>query len=166
MTYSEESIKALYDYAFGYTTDINWKLRTSSATSADLKEAEKISSLMKSQKIPTLYRAMSWENMQKWFGIYKDSMDVWIGNVFVDKGFVSTSKNPKMPWNNYPSSPDTIYLTITSKKPVKAIDINDVLKELSPSPGDKEVLLERNIKFKITGYIIRNKIYHLDLEIV
>lgn len=59
MEYTEESIKALYDYAFGYTTDINWKLRTSSATSSDLKEAGKISTLMKSQKIPTLYRAMS-----------------------------------------------------------------------------------------------------------
>ena len=166
MEYTEESIKALYDYAFGYTTDINWKLRTSSATSSDLKEAGKISTLMKSQKIPTLYRAMSWDNMQKWFGVYRDSIDVWIGNVFVDKGFVSTSKDPQMPWNNYPKTSNTVYLTITSKKPVKSIDINDILQELSPSPGDKEVLLERNTKFKITGYIIRNKIYYLNLEII
>lgn len=166
MTYDENVIKALYDYEFGYTTDINYRFHTSSATSTDIKEASKISSVMKSQKLPVLYRATSWEYMQKWFGVYRDCLDVWIGKIFVDKGFVSTSLDPRVPMDFYPNNSETVYFTIKSKKAVKAVNINDVLGKASPSPSDKEVLLDRNTKFKILSCDVKNNIYHIDLEII
>lgn len=121
---------------------------------------------MKFQKLPVLYRAISWEYMQKWFGVYRDCLDVWIRKIFVDRGFVSTSLDPHVPMDFYPNNSDTVYFTIKSKKLVKAVNINDVLGKASPSPSDKEVLLDRNRKFKIIRYEIKNKIYHIDLEII
>lgn len=164
--FTEENIKALYEYAFGYTTDMNYRFRTSSATPNDKKEASKISALMTAQKIPTVYRSTSCGYMQKWFGVYKDHLDVWIGKFFVDPGFCSTSKDPGMPWNNYPKNSDTLYMTITSKERPKAIDINEVLGKASPSPGDKEVLFDRNTKFKIVSYTVKSGIYYLDIEVI
>lgn len=166
LTYDESAIKALYDYAFGYTTDINYRFRTSSATSNDIKEATKISATMKLQKFPTLYRATSWKYMQKWFGVYKDCIDAWVGNIFVDKGFVSTSLDPKVPMDFYPNNTDTVYFTIKSNKAIRGVNINDILGKASPSPSDKEVLLDRNTKFKMLSYTIKNNIYHIDIEIV
>lgn len=162
----EDCIKSLYEYVAGYTTDINHRLRTYKTTKFDIQEAENISSLMIVSKVSTLYRAVLWKSMKMWFGIYKDNIQRLIGKIFVDPGFVSTSIDSKMPWNNYLKSSETVYLTISARNPVRHVDVNKVLGTASPSPSDKEILLDRNTQFRIDSCVIKDGIYFLGLEIM
>lgn len=162
----EDCVKSLYDYVAGYTTDMNHRLRIHKANNFDILEANNISSLMAVSKVSTLYRAVLWKSMKMWFGISKDNVQGLIGNTFIDPGFVSTSVDSKMPWNNYPKNSETVYITISSRNLVRHIDVNKVLGKSSPSPSDKEILLDINTQFKINSCIIKDNIYFLGLEII
>ncbi len=70
-----------------------------------------------------------------------------VGAIITDKGFISTCKNKKLFYDIFVSaSIGEVALEIKTKKGQMGIE----LKNLSAFPHEKEVLLPRNSKFKVT----------------
>lgn len=106
------AIQSLYEYVFGYTTDINYRLRHNKMTPEYRKIANDLQSLMKKQKFGVLYRGMDWEHFTNDFKITKDNIDSFVGGTFTDRGFASTSLNPREPLEIYSNSGKSVYMKI------------------------------------------------------
>ena len=79
----------------------------------------------------------------------------------IARQFTSSGGNAKNP------SKDAVMLNIKMKKGQKALDVSTLKNELNPgTTNEKEMLLPRGTKFKVTGVSKKNGFSVLDLEVV
>lgn len=160
-----DSLDALYDYANGDTTHINYGLRRGSSTAEELKIADKLSRLETPMELPTLYRATLWKDISADFGVTRKNISSMVGKDIADKGYMSTSKDSRVPKMMYPIDKNTVFLNIKSKGKHRAIDVNGLLGKKSPASYQKEVLLGRNTRLTITGVKEKDGITYIDVEL-
>ena len=149
--FDNENIQALYDYAYGYTNDLNYHFRKGKPKKQDKENASKISKLAKPMKLPVLYRSAEWRHFKQDYGIDQNNVFDKIGEVIEDPGFLSTSTAEEGAWQLNVKDKDNLLIVFKSKGQHKAININDELGEYSPSPEQTEILLDQYTKFKITN---------------
>lgn len=87
-----------------------------------------------------------------------------IGKTFVDKGYMSTSKVANVGEGFGGSQP--IVLRITAKKSTKGIDLNKVRSIYKNNTNEKEVLLARNTRYKITKLYAKDGHICIDATII
>lgn len=147
--FKDPSKQALYDYAYGYTNDLNYRFRKGKPKKQDKQNAELISKLAKPMKLPTLYRSAEWRHFKQDYNIDKNTVKDHIGDVIEDPGFLSTSVEEDGAWQLNTKDKDNLLIIFKSTDKHNAIDINDILGEDSPSPKQREILLDQYTKFKI-----------------
>lgn len=147
--FKDQSKQALYDYAYGYTNDLNYRFRKGKPKKQDKENAKLISKLAKPMKLPTLYRSAEWRHFKQDYDIDKNTIRDHIGDVIIDQGFLSTSVEEDGAWQLNVKDKDNLLIIFKSTKKHKAIDINDILGDKSPSPEQREILLDQYTKFKI-----------------
>ena len=151
--YLDDEIKsAIWDYVVGYTTSVNNELRKGRVRIASV--VTNTLDLAFTDKMPNLdvYRTVDWDFMKNIFGITPDNIDDYIGDIIVDKGYMSTASVMKSPWGSHWMDGELI-LHIVSNKPVGVIDVN---KRLPPEDIDcedqSEIILPRSTRLKILSY--------------
>lgn len=157
----EESLSALYNYAYGSSCDLNYRLRQGSSRKHNI-IADKMSQLESEQELPILYRATLWEHFIKDFGVNKDEL---IGKTITDKGFMSTSIDSEVPKELYPIDSGTLFMRIRSKGKHRAIDVNATLGKMSPYPYQKEILLGRRTQFTVVDLTNEKGITYIEVEL-
>lgn len=162
---NKESIDALFDYAYGVTVGINYRLRTKTQNRKDLYLVKLISELETLTELPTLYRATLWKDLTTYYGLTRGNINSKIGEVFTDYGFMSTSIDREVPPQMYSIDVGTVFMTIRSTGKHRAIDINKVLGEKSPAKYQKEILLGKDTKFVITQVANKKGITYIDVEL-
>jgi phosphatidylserine decarboxylase len=114
------------------------------------------------------------QNIKVWRGIDLEKMqdlsftDKKVGDVFIDKGYSSTSRssNPK-DWN-FDQKKNFIKLEINVPKGYPAIDINQhkIHDEDTILKDEREILLNRRTKYKITGIDIPTMTYKCEVVFI
>ena len=160
-----DSLRALYDYAYGVTTSINYRLRRDNPTCTDIELSHKISFLETFMELPILYRATLWKYFTDDYGITKDNIHSKVGEVILDKGYLSASKDRRVPKLLYPVDSDTLFMRIFSDGKHRAIDVNETLGEDSPWRDQKEVILGMNTRFTITKISKCKGITYIDVKL-
>lgn len=162
---NKENIDALFDYAYGITTGINYRLRTKTQNRKDLYLVKLISELETPMELPTLYRATLWKDLTEYYGITRNNINSRIGEVFIDYDFMSTSVDRNVPRQMYSIDIGTVFMTIRSKGKHRAIDVNKTLGEKSPAKYQKEFLLGKSTKFILTQVANKKGITYIDIEL-
>ena len=162
---NRENIDALYDYAYGITTGINYRFRTNIQSRKDLHIARLISELETLTELPTLYRATLWKDLTAYYGLTRGNINSKIGEVFTDYGFMSTSIDREVPPQMYSIDIGTVFMTIRSTGKHRAINVNEILGEKSPAKCQKEILLGKGTKFIITQVANKKGITYIDVEL-
>lgn len=160
-----DSLDALYDYANGTTNSINFGLRRGNPTVEELSTAERLSRVESLMELPTLYRATLWKHIEGDYGITRSNLQAMIGRRIIDKGYMSTSSDSRVPESMYPMDSNTVFIRITSKGKHRAMNVNELLGSRSPSPSQKEFLLGRNTEFSITKFEQKNGITYIEVEL-
>jgi hypothetical protein len=164
-TYPDNSIKsAIYDYVSGMTSGINHDLRRNitrgSKQVVSNLDAAFNDSKFADNKIIDVYRTVDWNYMKNIYNCTKENIDDFIGKTFINKGYMSTSKNFISPWSNVWDDSELI-IHITSNKKCACIDINKIFKSTEIDCYDQnEILLPRNTKLKLISYKIQNINYN------
>lgn len=162
---NRENIDALYDYAYGITTGINYRFRTNIQSRKDLHIARLISELETLTELPTLYRATLWKDLTAYYGLTRGNINSKIGEVFTDYGFMSTSIDREVPPQMYSIDIGTVFMTIRSTGKHRVINVNEILGEKSPAKYQKEILLGKDTKFIITQVANKKGITYIDVEL-
>ena len=162
---NQESVDALFDYANGTTAGMNYRFRTNTQNRKDQFLAMLISELETPMELPTLYRVTSWKDLTEYFGLTRGNIKSKIGEVFVDRGFMSTSIDKVVPQQMYFIDIGTVFMTIHSKGKHRAIDVNKILGDKSPSKHQKEIILGKDTKFAITQVANIKGITYIDVEL-
>lgn len=76
-----------------------------------------------------------------------------VGKTVTEKGFMSTTKDRDVAddWQDFTGSSKPIVLELKTKAGTKGVDISSYDKNVSPAEAQKEVLLARGQKYKVTG---------------
>lgn len=141
-SFTESEKKAIYTYTQGNYTQINEFLR---GQSFDLSQdnfgtiKEMISYIDKSPKIEIeSYRGLAFETKKGFDEFHK----LKTGDVFTDKGFVSTTYDKKIGKSFTNSDEYQVHMSIKGKNGV-------LVEHLSDTEKEKEILFNRNTNFKI-----------------
>lgn len=168
-TYDDIDKNAIYDYVAGFTVGVNDDLRKgiSRGSKQVIKNLDNAfnSKYASNGKLET-YRTVTWEYLENVYGLTEKNIDDFINKEFVNKGYMSTSKNYKSPWGTWTS--DECVLHITSKENVKYLEINKIfVPDEIDCEEQEEILLCRNTKMILTGYKFdkTHKIYVLEMVI-
>lgn len=150
--YSPKTKNIVKNYVLGYTTHINNQLRNGEPIdNVDLDCA-----FHDRKQIIDTYRTVDWGYMKNVYGVTKDNIHNYIGKIFTNKGFTSSSKYMLSPWANYWSDYELL-IHITSDDECSCIDVNDLFGEDEiDCYSQHEIILPRNTSFKLTSYTIKN----------
>lgn len=159
----EESLSALYDYAYGRNCALNYILRQGQPTDTEVKISEKLSRLESYMELPILYRATLWNHFVADYKVRQE--DLRVGTLLKDSGFMSTSRNKEVPKELYPIDKDTAFIRIVTSGCHRAIDVNALLGSNSPYPSQREILLGKDTQFIVTGIKVKDGITYIDVDI-
>ena len=84
------------------------------------------------------------------------------GKTVTEKGFMSTTKDPKIAedWGGFTGSSKPVVMEIKTGKNTKGVDVSRYDKNVSKDQAQKEVLLGRNQSYKVDNITAKNgKIY-------
>ena len=172
--YPDDEVKsAIWDYVSGYTTSVNTELRSGRNTLARVVTSVLDNAFTDTLPKLDLYRTVDWDFMCNLFGITVKNIDAHIGDVIVDKGYMSTAQSMVSPWGSTWTGGELI-LHIVSDRPVDVVDVNRRLPaEDIDCEEQNEIILPRGSKLKIVGYKIlkgrgysRNGTYLLETEYI
>ena len=154
--YDDVSQSAIFDYAQGFTSNVNddlrkGKIRGDKQVIADLDNAFK-SKWAESEKLD-VYRTIDWDYMKAIYNITKENIEEHVGKTFVNKGYMSTTNTFQSPWGKKWQDNELI-LHIVSEKEQVYIDINKCLKDDDEfdAKEQKEYLLPRDTKLELVSY--------------
>lgn len=163
-TYQDLTKNIIYDYVTGSISGVNDNLRKNNTRGCKDVISKLDKSFIEKSKID-VYRTIDWDYMINIYGVTKDNIDDFIGKVFINKGYMSTSKLKKSPWGDWGDY--ELLLHITSNKPVPCIDINSMFKKDEiDSYYQQELLLPRDLKMELVDYDIEGDLYVLDMKII
>ncbi len=150
----EDPVKnAVWNYVAGYTVvELNKALRNGKKSKELDNMCSLIDSAMKRSNKGILYRVVEWEYLQNIYRIYKENIDDMLFGRFIAKGYTSTTKESQNIWGSS-FSKNEVFMEISYDRPVNCIDINKMFKRNEIDCWDqKEMLLQRDLNFTITGY--------------
>lgn len=149
---------AIHSYVLGLTSGVNNELRDNKCISKNtihLLDKAFTSKYAKEKKIDA-YRVVDWSYMNNVYNITKENIDKYIGKTLVCKNYISTTVKKESVWGDF--FDDDLQLHIISNKPMKYLDINGIFnKDEIDCYYQEEILLQRNLKFKIESYDTPNK---------
>lgn len=127
--------------------DLNKKLRSGDAGGKLVSDLDGAVSKGRIPEGTKLYRGMSREAAKQLFG-----GQINRGDEIEDKAFLSTSSDPSVVSTSYGFG--GVMMEITTGSDQRGIDVS----EMSRNPNEKEFLLPRNTKLKVTGVIPPKKL--------
>jgi len=100
-----------------------------------------------------------------------DVINNTLGKTYIDKGFVSTTRDSKIAenWGDFTGSENPVILKITPSAKTKGADVSsatDYLRQIEAEDPQKETLLARNQRFKIIKIYAYNHNVYIDVDIV
>ena len=89
-------------------------------------------------------------------------------NEIKEKGFISTTMDENVAdnWGSFSGSEQPIVLEIKTNSKTKGIDLSDYDKKFDEEDAQKEVLLGRNQKYKISNITFKNGNIHIGCEMI
>lgn len=164
----ENPIKnAVWNYVAGYTTAINNALRNKKENKKITDDLDIAFNEYGENEITDFYRTVDWDYMKNIYGVTKENIDAYIGETFLNRGYMSTSSEFISPWGSQWNEwelvmhihGDTTYININKVFDASEIDCED----------QNEILLPRNTILKLESYsIMKNaeKTYLLEMIII
>lgn len=166
--YNDIIKSAVYDYVSGLTTGINNELRSGKKSSKTvIKELDLAFTSNYACKMKlNVFRVVDWDYLNNIYNITKYNIDDNLNKVFINKAYISTTKIKGSVWGSF--TKDEVLINIISDNTINAIDVNYVIPaEDIDCEEQQEVLLPRNMKFKILSYTIDNDgIYNFLIKIL
>ena len=164
--YDEPIKNAIWNYVAGYITSVNNILRADK-TNILTKELDEAFNEYGESDITDFYRTVDWDYMKNIYGVTKENIREFIGKIFINKGYMSTSSEFQSPWGSRWNEwelvihmhGDTQYININNMFDADEIDCEE----------QNELLLPRNTRLKLESIkVMRNKekTYLLEMIII
>lgn len=158
LMFYEPEKNSLWNYVAGYTvTEINKFLREGKRLDKLDRICSNIDSMMTKVGKCVLYRTVDWKYIQNIYKVNRENLKDSIGFEFTAKAYSSTTREKKnvwsSKWNDY-----EVFMEIETNNNTKGAVINDIFKPEEIDCADQnEVLLQRDLKFKIYDYYLMSE---------
>ena len=165
--YKDPIKNAVWNYVAGYTTSINNLLRKHDNDEMVTREMDEAFKVYGESDVTSFYRTVDWTYMKNIYVLTRNNIDKFIGKTFINRGYMSTSKDFISPWgNNWNEWELVIHITGDTTY----IDVNKLFKpEEIDCEEQNELILPRNTILRLESYrFVRNKekTYLLEMSII